>query len=152
MEISCCCGFRFLSCFFWLIMLCMFTVIWVFRKYFTEFARILHKIYILYFQKIIQTCHLLCKRPRCYHSASKTQVAERIFKLSPVHALVIYLIPWICWIHWISDPLRETPLPALDECRLKSLWNAKILQQWWPFFFKLIYSMIFKTLPERFIL
>ena len=48
--------------------------------------------------------HLLCKRPTCYHSASKTLVAERIFKLSPIHVSVIYQIPWI---HWISDPFRE---------------------------------------------
>ena len=62
---------------------------------------------ILYFKNIIQTCHLLCKRPRCYNSASKTQVAERVFKLNPIHASVIYQIPWISWIHWISDPFRE---------------------------------------------
>ena len=51
--------------------------------------------------KRIWTCHLLCKRPRCYHSASNTQVAERIFKFSPIHSSVIP------WIHWISDPFRE---------------------------------------------
>ena len=38
---------------------------------------------ILYFKNIVPTCHLLCKRPRCYQSASKTQVAQRIFKLNP---------------------------------------------------------------------
>ena len=59
---------------------------------------------ILYFQKIIQTSDLLCERSRCYHSASKTHVAEWIFKLSPIHASVIYKILWICWI---SDPFRE---------------------------------------------
>ena len=36
---------------------------------------------ILYLKKYIWTRHLLCKRLRCYHSTSKTQVAERIFKL-----------------------------------------------------------------------
>ena len=56
---------------------------------------------------MVWTCHLLCKSPRCYHSASKTRVAERIFKLSPIYASVIYQIPWICWI---SDPFKETPL------------------------------------------
>ena len=61
------------------------------------------------FQKIIGTCHLLCKRPRCYHSTSKTKVAERIFKLSPVHALVIYLISWIRWIEYLIQ-LGKTPL------------------------------------------
>ena len=62
---------------------------------------------ILYCKKIIQTCHLLCKRPRCCHSASKTQVAERIFILNRIHASVIYQILWICWI---SDPFRENSI------------------------------------------
>ena len=31
---------------------------------------------ILYFKKIIWTCHFLCKRPRCYHSASKTHMSH----------------------------------------------------------------------------
>ena len=39
------------------------------------------------------TSHLLCKRPGCYHSASKTHVRDRIFKLSPIHASVIYQFP-----------------------------------------------------------
>ena len=34
--------------------------------------------------------HLLCKRPAYYHSASKTHVKDRILKLSPIHASVIY--------------------------------------------------------------
>ena len=67
-------------------------VIRVFPKYFTEFAEFRDKNISLYFTKIIQTCHLLCKRPRYYYSASKTQVTERIFKLSPIHASVIYQI------------------------------------------------------------
>ena len=58
---------------------------------------------ILYLKIICQKCHLLCKKLRCYHSASKTRVAERIFKLSPIHASVIYHIVWIRWIHRISD-------------------------------------------------
>ena len=62
---------------------------------------------MLSFKKIIRSSHLPCKRSRCYHSANKTHVAERIFKLSPIHAWVIYQIPRIRWIHWISDPFRE---------------------------------------------
>ena len=34
--------------------------------------------------------HLFCQRPRCYHSASKTHVRDRIFKLRPIHTSVIY--------------------------------------------------------------
>ena len=35
------------------------------------------------------------KRPVYYHSASKTHVRDRIFKLTPIHASVIYQIPCI---------------------------------------------------------
>ena len=33
--------------------------------------------------------NLLCERPGCCHSTSKTNVRDRIFKLSPIHASVI---------------------------------------------------------------
>ena len=46
----------------------------------------------------MQTCNLFCKRPGCHHSASRTDVPERIFKLIPIHASVIYQIVWFCWI------------------------------------------------------
>ena len=36
--------------------------------------------------------HLLYKRPRYYHNTSKTHVRDRILKLTPIHASVIYLI------------------------------------------------------------
>ena len=42
--------------------------------------------------KRVRTCHLFCKSPVCYHSASKTHVRNRFFKLSPIHASVIYQI------------------------------------------------------------
>ena len=45
--------------------------------------------------KRARTCHLLCKSPGCYHSASKTRVRDRIFKMRQIHASVIYQIPWI---------------------------------------------------------
>ena len=57
------------------------------------------KIFII---KRTWTCHLLCKIPGCYHSASNTHVRDIIFQLSPIHASVIYQIPWIRWIHWIQ--------------------------------------------------
>ena len=38
-----------------------------------------------------------CVRDR---DAKKTQVTERIFKLTLIHASVIYQIPRICLIHW----------------------------------------------------
>ena len=54
----------------------------------------LRAVKILLLTKIIRTCSILCKRPRCYHSASKTRVTDRIFKLSPIHASVINQIPY----------------------------------------------------------
>ena len=51
--------------------------------------------------------HIVCKRPGCYHSTSKTRVRDRIFKLNPIYASVIYQIPWIRWIQWIPVPFRE---------------------------------------------
>ena len=80
---------------------------------------------------IIRTCHFLCKRPRCYHSTIKTQVAESSFKLNPIHASVIYQIPWI---HWISDPFRENSIAMHNSVgqffcvsEVSELW---ILSQW----------------------
>ena len=40
----------------------------------------------------IRTCYLLCNKPGCYHSASKTHVTDRIFELNQIHASVIYQI------------------------------------------------------------
>ena len=60
-----------------------------------------------HYTKSAWTCHLLCKRPGCYHSTSKTHVRDRNFKMSSIHASVIYLIPRIRRIHWISILFRE---------------------------------------------
>ena len=43
--------------------------------------------------KRARTCYLLCKTPGYYHSTSKTHMNDRIFKLSPIRASVIYQIP-----------------------------------------------------------
>ena len=48
------------------------------------------KIFVI---KRTRTCHLLCKRPGCDHSASKTHVRDRIFKLTLIHASVIIRFP-----------------------------------------------------------
>ena len=94
---------------------------------FTKFSEIDDNISVI---KVVWKCNLLCKRPRCYHStrktdvsASKTQVREGIFKLTPLHVSVIYQIPWICWIHWISLQFWETSnrvfhkFPAIQKCQ-----------------------------------
>ena len=56
--------------------------------------------------KRARSCQLLCKRPGCYHSANKTHVRDRIFKLSPIHASLIYQIPWI-FLHLGKTPLTK---------------------------------------------
>ena len=61
----------------------------VFPKCFTEFS----DKNICHYSKRAQTCHLLCKKPACYHNTSKIHVKDRIFKLTPSHASVIYQIP-----------------------------------------------------------
>ena len=68
---------------------------------FTEFSKLRYK-NIFHYSKRTRTCHLLCKRPECFHSTSKTHVRDRIFTLNPIHASVIYQVPWICWIHRIQ--------------------------------------------------
>ena len=35
----------------------------------------------------VRTCHLLCERPGCYHSGSKTHVRDKILKLNPIHGV-----------------------------------------------------------------
>ena len=40
-----------------------------------------------------QTPYHLGKKPACYNSTMKTWVTMRIFKLSPIHASVIYQFP-----------------------------------------------------------
>ena len=59
----------------WVLPKCFYWILWI------QWQKIV-------FKKIFRTRQLLCKRPGCYHSASKTEVAERIFKLSPIHASV----------------------------------------------------------------
>ena len=75
-------------------------------------------IFLNYFKKIIQTC----QGPRSNHSASKTQVAEMIFKLHPIHPSVIYQIPWM---HWISYPFRENSDISVFQSYLLNLVKVK---------------------------
>ena len=39
--------------------------------------------------------------------ATTANLRDRIFKLIPYNASVIYQSPWLCWIHWIPIPFRE---------------------------------------------
>ena len=63
---------------------------------FTDFAELSDK-NICYYSKRAQMCHPAT-------SYTRNQVRERIFKLSPIHASMIYQIPWI---QWIPVPFRE---------------------------------------------
>ena len=81
--------------------------------------------------------HLLCKRPGCYHSTSETHVRDRIFKLSPIHASVIYQIPRIhfsfqlfvltfdvswslsCWGTKVSLSYPNFQTPFENNCPMK---------------------------------
>ena len=67
---------------------------------FTEFAE-------QNISKRARTCHPRYLLWGCYRSTSKTPMRDRIFKLSPIHGSVIYLIPWIRWIQWIPVTFRE---------------------------------------------
>ena len=53
---------------------------------------------IFFVEKIIWTWNLLWKRI-CYRS-NKTQITDRILKVTPIHASVINQMPWVRWIHW----------------------------------------------------
>ena len=76
---------------------------------FTEFNKFGDK-NICHYSKRAQTCYLLCNRLGCCHSTSKKHVRDRIFKLSAIHASVIYQIPWI---QWIPVPFRENSIATL---------------------------------------
>ena len=65
---------------------------WSFSYMFHWIQRIRDK-NICHYNKRARTCHLLCKKPGCYHSTSKTHVRDRIFNMSPIHASVIYQKP-----------------------------------------------------------
>ena len=98
---------------------------WVFPKCFHSIRWIQWQ-KVLYFKKTIRTCHFLCMRSGCYHSASKIQVRDGIFKLTLIHDSVIYQIPWIHWNHLISDPFRENS----DEDELFMSLICKRISQW----------------------
>ena len=53
---------------------------------------------------------LLVWETRCYHSASKAHVRDRILKFSPIHASVTCQFPWIHWIQCIPVPFRENSI------------------------------------------
>ena len=67
----------------------------------TEFAEFSDK-NICHYSKRAQTCH---PATSCVRDQDATTAPAR--QLSPIHASVIYQIPWIRWIQWIPVPFRE---------------------------------------------
>ena len=74
-------------------------------------------IIICHHSKRARTCHLLCERPGCYHSVSKTHVRDTIFKLSPIHALVIFSFPEFAEVLLY---LGKTPICCENKCNKKA--------------------------------
>ena len=73
--------------------------------------------------KRTRTWHLLCKRPGCYHSSSKTHVRDWIFKLTPIHASVIISFSEFTEFSESSDSLRKNSINGVDSrLMLKLYW------------------------------
>ena len=59
--------------------------------------------------------NLSSNKPACCHSANKTHVKDGIFKLSSIHASVIYQILLIRWIQWIPVPFRKNSIRTFKQ-------------------------------------
>ena len=75
---------------------------------FTEFSEFNDK-NICHYCKRVQICHLLCWRPGCYHSTSKTHVRDRIFILSLIHVQLFIRFPEFTkfLFHLMKTPLKD---------------------------------------------
>ena len=114
-----------------------FRTVEIFLNVITKFSTLSDKT-ICHYSKRDWTCRHFCERPGCYNSASKTQVTDGIFKLI-FHALVIYQvlrIPWIHWIHWIAVSFKEnlsiffrlrTERPQLESVSLTTYINIETI-------------------------
>ena len=60
-----------------------------------------------------------CVREQDATTVPAKHVRDRIFKFTLIHTSVIYQIPWICWIQWISVQfkLQKTPLKVQSNFR-----------------------------------
>ena len=73
------------------------------------------------YSKRTRTCHLLFKRPGCYHSTSKSHVRDRIFKSSSIHASVIISFSEFVEFSESSAPFRKTSIVSHTEKRCKPI-------------------------------
>ena len=72
---------------------------------FTKFAEFSDKIFVITVKGLKpDTQPPLALETRVLPQCQQDTCRDRIFKLSPIHALVIYQIPWI---QWIPVPFRE---------------------------------------------
>ena len=79
-------------------------------------------------KKVIWTCKFLCRRPRFYHRTSKTQIKERIFKLTLVKSCTFSAdnLTYSCFPIWALN------LAKLDECKVDIfLWLTEIPDVAW---------------------
>ena len=93
-------------------------LIWLFPKCFHWNS--VTKIFVITV-KGAQTCHPAMS---CVRDQDERHLRDKIFKLSPIHASMIYEILWICWIQWI--PFRENSIITLIERRVEILMSEKI--------------------------
>ena len=78
---------------------------------------------ICHYSKRARTCHLLCNRPEYYHNTSKTHVRDRIFRLSPIHASMIFRFPEFPEFSESSSPFREN---SIDNPMVKDINYSKM--------------------------
>ena len=81
-----------------------------------------------HYTKRTRTSHLLFERPGCHHSTSKTDVRDRIFKLSSIHASVIDPIPWMQWIHWKFYPFSKYSIVRLCGLKVCLHWRSSLFE------------------------
>ena len=86
-----------------------------FLNVFTEFGEFSDKIFVITVKGLepLPPSHLLYQKPGCYHSASKTHVRGRIFKLIPIHASVIIRFPEFAEFSESYAPFRKNSIVSV---------------------------------------
>ena len=83
-----------------------------FLNVFTEFSKFSDEIFVITVKGLepLPASHLLCWKPAWYHSAGKTHVRDRNFKLNPIHALMIISFPEFANSVKVTLHLGKTPI------------------------------------------
>ena len=92
----------------------------------TEFAQFSDKIFVITVKRFepLSTSHLLGWRPACYHSASKTHVRDRIFKLSPIHGSMIISFAEFAEFSKSYDQFRKNSNSFINSLVQKELFGS----------------------------